>query len=494
MQQPEPTAEEMSELACLSQADEDVFEGLALLSPIEYDRRRESVAKRLGVRVGTLDGEVLKRRPKSHSEETEGGLVLTDPEPWPDAVNLGELLNTIALTIRRFVVVSDESITAITLWILLTYIFDSFGVCPNLGILSPEKRCGKTTLLELTSMLVARPLPTSNCTPAAIFRAVEVFKPTLLIDEADTFLGSHDELRGILNSGHRKSTARVLRTTGDDHTPTVFSTWCPKAIACIGKLPETLMDRSIAISMRRRTASESVDRIQFDRLSDELEPIRRKVARWADDHRMDITSSDPAVPESLDDRAQDNWRPLLSIADFAGGRWPQLARIAALELSGARGEDEESARTLLLADIKAIFKERAVDRIESASLVEDLGKIEEHPWPEWRKGNPITSLQIARLLKPFGIRPKPIRFGSGLARGYELSWFEDAFIRYLPLKTVTPVTTNKTNGLEDSQPVTIGANVTGTENDKSHEISDVTHVTCENGVSEGKGTVWEDEL
>ena len=391
-----------------------------------------------------------------------------------------ELLDEIGATIKRFVIVPDSSVAAITLWAVLTYCYDSFGVCPILTILSPEKQCGKTTLMEMLMVLVTRCLPTSNCTSAVIFRSVEAFRPTLLIDEADSFMNDQDELRGILDSGHRKAFAFAIRTVGDEHKPAKFSTWCPKAFAAIGKLPDTLMDRSIVIHMRRKTAGESVERLRFERISDEMEPIRRKVARWVQDNHMTIALSDPVGPDSLDDRAQDNWRPLLSIAAAAGGRWPELARQSAIKLSGRRAEVDESARTMLLVDIQAIFNCHGVDRIASDEIVADLVEREDRPWPEWKKGKPITTTQIARLLKPFDIKPKVLRLPSKQARGYELEDFNDAFSRYLPSPTVPPSQANKDRGQSDFSTVPQGGNGTDGIPAKSNKTNDGTAGTVGN--------------
>src|SRR5262249_4273963 len=161
--------------------------------------------------------------------------------------------------------------------------------------------------------LVVRALPTANVTAATIFRGVESFYPTLLIDEADTFInGDADELRGILNSGHRRSTAIVLRTVGEAHEVKKFSTWCPKAIAAIGMLPDTLHDRSIVIAMQRRSADEKVEGLRFDRLTAEVEPLRRQAARWSRDNHQRLVTAEPDMPAGIDDRAADNWRLLLA--------------------------------------------------------------------------------------------------------------------------------------------------------------------------------------
>jgi putative DNA primase/helicase len=111
-----------------------------------------------------------------------------------------------------------------------------------------------------------------------LFRSVEKWTATLLIDEADSFLMGNDELRGVLNSGHRRDTAKVIRPAGDEHEPRVFSTWGAKAIAQIGKLPATLEDRAIVLQMKRKNPGEPVEWFRPERISAELEVLRRKIS------------------------------------------------------------------------------------------------------------------------------------------------------------------------------------------------------------------------
>ena len=169
-------------------------------------------------------------------------------------------------------------------WVLHTFLAEYFLVSPRLSISSPTKGCGKTTLLDVLYRLVLRPLLASNVTPAAVFRVIEKYKPCLLIDEADTFLGVNDELRGILNSGHRKG-GSVLRVTGDDLEPRQFATFAPCGIALIGTLPPTLADRSIPVELNRRRPNEPVESFRPDRAG-RLEQLARQAARWARDNAV----------------------------------------------------------------------------------------------------------------------------------------------------------------------------------------------------------------
>ena len=396
---------------------------------------REREAKRLDVRVSTLDTEVVARRPKSEGADSApsgSAILFADPKPWPAPVDGAELLGDVCASLERFVILPAGGVEAITLWILHAHAHDAFQISPILPLTSPEVRSGKTTTLYLLSGLVPRPLPAANISVASLFRAVETYRPTLLVDELDTFLADNEELRGILNSGHLRPLAQVVRTVGEDHEARIFSTWAPKAVAKIGRLPATLADRSIEIQMHRKKPEERVEELRLDRLH-ELEPLRRRAWRWAKDNLEALRRADPDMPGGLHDRQRDNWRPLLAIADLAGGEWPQKARQAALLFcQGAPGEDA-SFGTQLLADLCELFSEREVDRLTSAEIVDTLTTREDRPWPEYKRGKPLSKRQLARLLSRYGIQPRRVRVGQETPRGYILDDFGEAFARYLPI-------------------------------------------------------------
>jgi putative DNA primase/helicase len=424
---------------------------LAALRPLEYEQVREMEAERLNVRLSTLDAEVTKIRTKASGEDTYAANFLIDPEPWPEPINLRNLLDRITEVAKTYLVLPKSAAEAIALWVLHAHAHDCFEISPILGITSPTPECGKTTCLTLLGALVPRPCPASNITMAALFRTVEKWQPTLLIDEADTFLKDSDELRGVLNSGHQRASAFVVRTVGDDHEPKQFRTWAPKAIALIGKLPSTLASRAIHIELRRKTAGEPVERLRPDRL-DHLQPLRRQAIRWVTDNQTTLRSADPEMPTELSGRAADNWRPLIAIADLAGGDWPIRARRIAVELGGCR--IEQTAGVMLLDDIRRIFADLEVDRLPSVEMAGSLSKMEDRPWPEWHQGKPITPRQIAKLMEPFSVAPGTIRTVDNTAKGYKLADFTDAFARYLPEATVTPSQMNEIKGFQGARAVT----------------------------------------
>ncbi len=421
-------------------ADVDArIDELAQLSPIEFEQCREKEAKILGFRVGFLDAEVAKRRPKGQDSTTGQGSAIIFPnlEPWPEPVDASSWLNCVRREFQRYIALPKHAAETIALWSLHTHALEAFTISPRLALTSPEKRCAKTLTLDVTSHLVFRPLPAANITSAALFRGIEKWSPTLLIDEADTFLRDSNELRGVLNSGHHRATAHVIRTTGEDHEPRSFGTWGAVAIALIGSLPGTLEDRSITIPMRRRRPDEPVDRFRLA-AGVELLDFARSAARWARDHLDDLRNADPELPNGLHDRARDNWRPLIAIADLAGGDWPRLAREAAVALTPI---EDASRGVQLLEDLSAIFTERGeIERLPSGDLVTALLALESRPWVECQRGGrPLTALGLARRLREFRIAPAKWWTAAGAVRGYNLKDLREAFERYLPKDPPNPL-------------------------------------------------------
>jgi len=404
-----------------AESQADTVSRLAELPPLEYDKVRVTEAKTLGVRPGTLDAEVKAARKEAHSDDD----IFPEVEPWTDEVSGGALLDEIAATFRRYVVLPKHTDTVAALWVLNTYVHDASYHSPMIILTSPEKRCGKTTALNVFMAVCNRPLPASNVSGAVVFRAIEKWHPTLMIDEVDSFLADKEDLRGVINSGHTKAGAFVLRCDGDANEPKQFSTWCPKVLSGIGRISDTLEDRSIRFQLKRKLPGDKVARLRLDR--GDFDEIKQKCMRWGEDNFAKVSASDPATPTGLDDRAADNWTPLLAIADLCG--WREKAEAAALALS-CDADNSDSANVMLLEDVQKVFDARKVDRLPSQSICDELVKMEDRPWPEWCKGRPITPRQLAKRLGGFNIHPDTIRAPDPI-KGYELRKFADAFTRYL---------------------------------------------------------------
>jgi hypothetical protein len=199
---------------------------------------------------------------------SEAGVV-EDNSPKPAEVQSGaELLVKLIKFIRRFVALSEAKALVIALWIVHTHTLDAAETTPYLNISSAEKRSGKTRLLEVLSLLVARAWFTGRVTSAVLVRKVAAETPALLLDESDAaFKGNREyaeTLRGVLNAGFRRGgVASLCVGQGANLAYKDFPVFCAKAIAGIGTLPDTVADRSIPIELRRRRQSERVERFRL---------------------------------------------------------------------------------------------------------------------------------------------------------------------------------------------------------------------------------------
>lgn len=385
-------------------------------------------------------------------------------EEWarPQATHAGALLMSVEWFLTRYVVFgSIHQITAISLWVLHTHALDAAEATPYLGITSAEKRSGKSRLLEVLELLVARPWRTFRPSESVLFRKIAKDQPTLLLDEVDAIFkdkgGTYEGHRALLNAGHRRG-ATVARCQGDGAKITLqeFPVFCAKALAGIGELPDTVADRCIPIRLHpRKQGVEQVERFRARDAEEIGSPIRRSIIRWAEEHTGDLCGARPEIPSSTSDRAADGWEPLLAIADLAGGEWPQRARDAAVALHGDPFAQEDTIGVALLRAIQDTFDNNGTDRITTADLLSALVERDDGPWAEfWGKAVAAgdtrgPGARVAHLLRKYGISPKTIRLDDGRTpKGYSLVDFEDVFSRFLPSIAKNNATTLDNQGLE----------------------------------------------
>ncbi|MHB1188756.1 DUF3631 domain-containing protein [Thiobacillus sp.] len=423
------TADTQTPPEAAPESDEAIIARLAALPALQYDRERTKAAKAMGVRPATLDAIVKAAR---GDEDKAERLPFGTVEPWHEPIQPAMLLSEIAHTIRRFIVLEPWQADAAALWVAFTHFADVVEVAPLAIINAPEKACGKSQLLTVFGRMVCRPLPAANSSAAFLFRAVEQWTPTVLIDEADTFIRDNEELKGLVNAGHTRANAYVGRVVGEDLQPKLFNVWGAKALAGIAlekHLPDATLSRAIVFNMRRKLPGETVERLRHAEAG-MFERITSRLARFAEDYADEVRAVRPALPDALSDREQDNWEPLLAIAGCAGPEWVARATHAALKLSGVANA-AQSAGNELLADIQHVFESKRADKISMADLVAALVEDEEAAWATWNKGRPLTPRQLGRMLAGYGIKSKPVRVGYEVSKGFESEQFADAFSRYL---------------------------------------------------------------
>ena len=347
------------------------------------------------------------------------------------------VLDAVFAFLGRFVAYPSEAAhVAHVLWIAHTHLMDAWVSTPRIAFLSPEPGSGKTRALEISELLVPRPVEAVNVTPAYLFRKVAdaAGRPTILFDEIDTVFGpkakDNEEIRGLLNAGHRQGAVAgrcVMR--GKIVETEEIPAYCAVALAGLGDLPDTILTRSVIIRMRRRAPEERVEAYRRRVHAVEGDQLRNRIADWATAVEDLLADAWPDMPDGIRDRDADVWEPLLALADEAGGSWPERARVTAVTLVTLSKESTPSLGVRLLADLREVFGSREVLATESVLVA--LQMMDESPWMDI-KGRPLNDRTLAGKLRRYDIKPKVLRIGTAIVRGYQRSDFADAWRRYLP--------------------------------------------------------------
>jgi Protein of unknown function (DUF3631) len=384
------------------------------------------------------------------------GKNMFDWEPASDPADLAALaqrpLDLIERLLERHVWLTEVQRIAITLWVVHTFIFQQYSITPRLVPQSPVEECGKTTLLSLIKELAFEACRYDSVTPASLVRLInQCWSPTLLIDEGDNQnLSTNAILRAFLNSGHRYD-GRFTRVINGKEVS--FSTFAPVALAVIGRLPSLpFLSRSIVIRMERKPANTELEEFDLNMepgLARMCQTVYEATFAWTQKVQFD---PNPKMPDELRNRARNNWRALLAVADAQGPGWGKRARNAALALSAGRHEDPG---ILLLRDIHKCFEASPADRLSTVALLAALIALED-TWAEWRgpKKNqpphPLTPGDLAQLLDLFEISsrtvwPRGPRAAGESAKGFYRGQFKRAWAAYCDITDTDDTASQESN-------------------------------------------------
>lgn len=355
-----------------------------------------------------------------------------------------EIVNTLESMYRKYVGLDDGLHLVLALWTLATHVFDCFEAFPYLAITSPTKRCGKTRLAEIIDLVSCNGLRTVGATAPAIFRSIHMHELegktlTLIIDEAETLRTrseSAEAIREILNAGYRRGqyVMRCEREAENNFEVKRFNIYCPKVIVLIGNLPDTIADRCIPITMRRRKSGEHVERFFYSQVSREAKRCQKRLQNWAKINRLKVKRCHRQDLEFLEDREAELWLPLFSVCRVIAPERLEELKTFALNIS-RRKQSEEPAEfgVLLLKDIREIFYRNEADRLPTVGLLSALAGNEESPWSTWSNGKGLDARGLARLLRPFKIGSHNLRMDDRtIPKGYERVDFEEVWATYLP--------------------------------------------------------------
>jgi hypothetical protein len=430
MKEGDDLVRELEELAKKREAEgppeltNDVVISLAGMTPLQYAQQLGREAKKYRTPVKLLEKAVEAARVEQEAEK------LLEPHwevaPADDPVDATQLFAEIEARILQHVVMPKDLAFVVALWVGQSWIHQHGTYSPILGVTSAERDSGKSTLMGVVAFLVRRSLLSVGISAAALYRSIEKWNPTFVVDEADDAFVDNPDLRQVINSGWTRGQG-VMRCDPDTNEPRRFSTFCPKAIALKGKkMPDTMLSRTIFVEMKRRLRSEKVD--HFRHLDDAgFARMRSQLARWAQDSGEALGLAQPAQPEGFMNRTASNWQLMFAIADSLGHG--ERARAAAQYIAGAT--DMTSAGVALLRDIRAMFDASTLDYLTSKTIIERLTEDPEKPWAEWSRGRPISEKGVAHLLHEYCIVSRTVGPRGAEAKGYRKADFKDAWERYL---------------------------------------------------------------
>lgn len=394
----------------------------------------QELAKLDDIKITLALGEVAKRFNVSKdkilalvSEQKQGQLV-AEIEPYHEPVTHDEIYTALYSLVHEHMAIDEPLKVAFVLWVIFTYLTDISDFAPIAWITAPERQCGKSTLLGLFERVVNKPMAFNNITQAVLYRVMEQFKPTLLIDEIDTSLKDKNELLGIVNAGYSRHASNVPRINQDKGgIVEKFDVFGAKVFSGIGEMKGTFASRAIRFELRRKTNSDKVKRFNKRTLPYETtNELQRKVKRWAVDNRQAVQAVQTPLLQ-INDRDFDNWEILLQIATVLGVYDKALQ--ACLTLCNRK--DEPSLNEMLLSDIREVF---TTERIKSVDLLARLNADDEKCWSTFKNGSPMDIYQLATKLRKFGITSKGMRVAGeqGTVKGYERADFVKVWANYLP--------------------------------------------------------------
>jgi len=354
----------------------------------------------------------------------------------------------VARFVATYIALPESSVLVISSWVLAAWLADKFDRFPHLAITSPEKRCGKTRLLQVIERVVPKPYNTANISPAALYRLVEKERPTLLLDEAQSVVRRASEsseiIRELFNAGIDRN-ARIVRCGGKNFDEIrEFAIYSPKVIALIGELDGVLADRCLPIRLERKTDADEVAPYRSRMVEPLGQTLTKQIENWVADHAEEVASKyDKLEPFGIqNDRMAELLLPLQAVLTVAGASLLPVLEQFAFDVEAAEA-DRMSPGALLLQACREILNDKNTF-ISTASLLTELAGRSEEPWSHWNRNQPINGESLARLLKPYGIRPdrqqKKFKEKVVTTRGYLRSSFETAWAKYLPTPRNNPTT------------------------------------------------------
>jgi hypothetical protein len=367
------------------------------------------------------------------------------PARVPYINETAQLLDDLVAYLKRYLVLTDAYYLVVAAWILHAAAIRAFEITPRLIIRSVVKRSGKSRLISAIELVLPNASSEVNPKPASLIRAIDASggNEAILFDEVDLYFNpkageDKSDVQAVLNSGFERGRT-VKRYDVTSRSIQALSVFAPVAFGSIDKLPDTLEDRGIVITIHRKLTTEIVSRFLRHKVKAETKALRERISVWARvDTLSGLRAAEPELPEDLDDRAADIWWPLFVICDHASAEYAERIRAAAKDITNARVDDDDSMAIKLLRGIWKVWPDdQTALAVSGERLTQLLNEDDELPFGGWKEGTGISTRSINQFLGKFGIKTKDVKVEGRSRKGFHVDQFRDPWMRYLGVRSAT---------------------------------------------------------
>jgi len=319
--------------------------------------------------------------------------------------------------LEHFDLKDKREATAICVWALGTYVYDVFDSYPRLVFYGP-KQSGKSKMLTFLSLTCNNSQYTIIPSTAAMFRIIQKWKPTLILDEFNLYSSNENkEVVAILRQGYKKGgkipRCEKLRIRTEDGSRELqeiifYDVFCPIAFAGLTIADDQLLDRCISINLVRSNRFEIINNNINTRWFN-----KDKIVTWEGlRNRIEETISKEKVEESynqlgecyipLSGRDWELWSPLLAVMHYlTDGKhsdlWDELVEYMTEYVKKKQEEDLSSFDLRIVAELGKLGD---ISRFQASDVAEIINQSARSVKDQ------VSSHSIGHALKRLGISYK----------------------------------------------------------------------------------------
>ena len=328
-----------------------------------------------------------------------------------------ELLLKIQSYLYKYIDVPKDYRIIASYYILLTYVYDNFSEIPYLRVIW-DYWSWKSRLLKTIWSICYMPMITNWWTSlSAIFRMIQNFKWTLIIDEADmSFSDTNNEMIKLFNNGYQKGNP-IMRADWEWFDVRCYEVFCPKIIGWRMEFRDKATESRCLTNIMKRSTRENIpilDRIFYE----ETQELRNMLIKFRYDYYDKIDFKNKYI-SWIEPRLNQIINPILSLVDNE-----EIEKLIIDNLKMKQIEIKEDRKNSLLWAVLSIIKSKNINEIYYKDILDDLEVMEwkinfsskklwslfKQNWLKWYRKSDWTILvkdnnlnELERLFKEYWI-------------------------------------------------------------------------------------------